>query len=85
MSKSIFSGGHTALVAVLKDARRVAGVSQSELARRVGRTQSFVAVIERGERRVDVVEFHAIAAALEHDPVDLFARVVAAMPEHNEI
>jgi hypothetical protein len=36
-----------------------------------------VAKYERGERRVDVLEFIQIAHALERDPVQLFTEVVA--------
>ncbi|MFT3968157.1 MAG: helix-turn-helix transcriptional regulator, partial [Sphingobium sp.] len=51
--------------------RKKAGVAQAELAARMGRPQSFVAKYELGERRVDVVEFVAVAKALGHDPTDL--------------
>lgn len=40
----------------LVDARRIAGLTQREAAERLGRSQSFVAKSESGERRVDVVE-----------------------------
>ena len=40
----------------LKMARKDAGLTQAEVAERLGRPQSFVAKCETGERRVDVVE-----------------------------
>ncbi|MEO5567493.1 MAG: XRE family transcriptional regulator, partial [Gemmatimonadaceae bacterium] len=41
-----------------------------------GRPQSFVAKYEGGERRIDVIEFIAIARALGADPVGLFREFV---------
>lgn len=37
--------------------RHDASVTQTELAARLGRPQSFVAKVEGGERRIDVLEF----------------------------
>lgn len=85
MPKTVFSGAHSALVEVLVEARKVAGVTQAELARRVGKDQSFVSLIERSQRRVDTLEFYALARALGADPVDLFAAVVARLPSHVSI
>jgi len=42
--------------------------------------QSFIAKYEGGERRIDVVEFIAIARALGADPVKLFRDYVAGKP-----
>jgi transcriptional regulator with XRE-family HTH domain len=49
-------------------ARKTAGLTQRELAKRLRRPQSFVAKYEGGERRVDVVEFIEICRAMETDP-----------------
>ena len=57
-------------------ARVSAGLTQTQLAKRLGRTQSFVATIETGRRRIDVVEFAALAKALDVPAARLFARVV---------
>jgi transcriptional regulator with XRE-family HTH domain len=45
----------------LRKARKEAGSTQVEVARRLGRTQSSVTKAERGERRLDVVELRAFA------------------------
>ena len=58
------------------EARKEAGISQQELARRLKRSQSFIAKIEVGERRIDVVEFIEIARALGREPVDLLAHAL---------
>jgi transcriptional regulator with XRE-family HTH domain len=79
MPKTIFSGGNEAVVAVLRQARADAGLTQAELAQKIGRDQSHVSLIEGSQRRLDLVEFHAIAKALGRDPVELFAAVSAAL------
>jgi transcriptional regulator with XRE-family HTH domain len=58
---------------------QLAGLTQEEVAVRLGRPQSFVAKYEGGERRIDVVEFVAVAQALEQDPRALFATLVQAV------
>jgi hypothetical protein len=43
------------------------------LARRLGRPQSFVSKYERGERRLDVVEFLDVARAMKIDPIQVIS------------
>ena len=59
------------LLAVLKAARKRAGVSQIDLAERLGNTQTFVSKCERGERRIDAVELVEFAEALGVPPLGL--------------
>ncbi len=56
-------------------ARRKAGLTQQDVAKRLQKPQSFVAKYEGGERRLDVVEFLAIVRAIGADPV----RIVRAL------
>ncbi|RFC67524.1 MULTISPECIES: helix-turn-helix domain-containing protein [Mesorhizobium] len=58
---------HTAPVELLIAKREAAGLTQSELAARLGEYQSFVARLESGERRIDVVEFLNLAEILNFD------------------
>lgn len=44
-------------------------MTQAQLAARLGEYQSFVARLESGERRVDVVEFLELSEILDFDPV----------------
>jgi transcriptional regulator with XRE-family HTH domain len=64
MAKTIRSSGHQALCNALVAARATAGLTQAELAARLRCHQSFVARVESGERRVDVVELIVLARAL---------------------
>ncbi|MGO4513192.1 helix-turn-helix domain-containing protein [Bradyrhizobium sp. 2TAF36] len=58
-------------------ARKDAGLTQSALARRLRKPQSFVAKYEGGERRLDVVEFVAVVRAIGRDPVKLLQDLVS--------
>lgn len=71
MGRTLRSPGHLALMAALKQARLDAGLTQTELAERLKRPQSFVAKYENGERRVEVVELVEIATAMGSDPCDI--------------
>ena len=77
MSKTIFGGDHQHLVHVLVEARKAAGLTQTDLADRIGRDQTFVSLIERGQRRVDVIEFISIARAMGSDPLALLQSVLS--------
>ena len=68
MGKSIHSPEHQRLRELLIAARRKAGLTQAQVAEKLGRPQSFVAKYEGGERRLDVIEFLAVARALQADP-----------------
>jgi len=56
----------------LRQARRDAGLTQEEVARRLGKPQSYVSKCESGERRVDVVELAQFARVYEKS-LDFFA------------
>ena len=68
MTKSAFSRKYTRFRRLLADARRAAGLTQVELAKKLGRRQSFISKMETGERRLDVIEFLEVARALKVDP-----------------
>lgn len=68
------------LLKVLVDARRRAGLRQVDLAERLGKPQSFVSKFERGERRLDVVEFLIVARAIGADEMELVRSVARRIP-----
>lgn len=57
--------------------RKEAGVTQEELAARLGRPQPFISTYENGQRRVDLLEFLTILEALRLDPAAVFSAIVA--------
>lgn len=73
MDRSVHTPAYKALLATLIEAREAAGLTQVELAARLGATQSFVSKCERGERRIDVVEFVEFVRAMGAEPVKVFA------------
>ena len=73
MTKSAFSRKQAQLRKVLVQARHDAGLTQVALAKKLGRPQSFVSKFERGERRLDVLEFLEVARALGLDPAHTIA------------
>ncbi len=66
--KTLRSRRHRALCAALKSARKAARLSQEELASRLKTSQTVIARIEIGERRIDVIEFIDFAKVLRLDP-----------------
>lgn len=80
MAKTVFTGYHQQLVEILIDARRKAGLKQSELGAKLGKDQTFVSLIERSQRRIDVLEFYAYARALGEEPVELFTKYINSLP-----
>jgi transcriptional regulator with XRE-family HTH domain len=60
---------------VLVEARKAAGLTQGDLAKKLGRTQTFVSNYERGERKVGVVELILIARGLCTEAPELLARI----------
>jgi transcriptional regulator with XRE-family HTH domain len=53
-----------ALQGVLRESRKKSGLSQLEVAERLGRHQSFVSKYESGERKLDLVELSAVCQTL---------------------
>jgi hypothetical protein len=73
--KSAFGRKYRQFRELLTEARLRAGLTQTALARKLGRHQSFVSKFENGERRLDVIEFLDVARALSLDPVRVIAEL----------
>ena len=78
LRKTLRSRENDALIELVVNTREKAEMTQRDLAAALKRPRSFVSRIESGERRLDVVEFIAVAKALKVDPIDLFTRFVRA-------
>lgn len=74
-----------ALLEALVRARREAGLTQTELAERLRVHQSYVARIEGGGRRVDVIELIVLARALGVSAASLVAEAEAATPSDHRL
>jgi transcriptional regulator with XRE-family HTH domain len=71
MPKSIFSIQQEQLQKLLRQVRVDTGLTQSDLAKRLGQPQSFVSKYESGERLLDLVELRRICKAVGISLVDL--------------
>ncbi|MFA5318426.1 MAG: helix-turn-helix transcriptional regulator [Patescibacteria group bacterium] len=67
MSESIYSKDHKFLIERLKKARQEAGLDQKEIAKLLGKTQSYISKIESGQRKIDVVQLKKIAKIYKKD------------------
>jgi len=72
MARSTHHPNYQTLLTLLRELRERAGFTQLALAENLGNTQTFISKVERGERRIDVVEFMEICEALGVDPVAAF-------------
>lgn len=64
MPSTIYSEEHRQLVALLRELREAAGLTQEELAVRLQRDQPWVSVVESGQRRIDLIELRDVCRAL---------------------
>jgi transcriptional regulator with XRE-family HTH domain len=60
---------------LLIEARKKSGLSQQEVADRLGRPQTYVSRVERGTRQMDLVEFLEIAEAVGFDPAGFIRKL----------
>ncbi|MCK1543480.1 helix-turn-helix transcriptional regulator [Bradyrhizobium sp. 160] len=77
MSRTLQSTRHEALRLFLIEKRKKAGLTQTEVAAKLKRYQSFVASVETGQRKLDVVQLIAFAEAIGFDTREAIKRRVA--------
>ncbi len=73
MPRAIYTKDHNAIVERLKTARLESGLGQVEVAKKLGRTQSYLSKIESGQRRFDVLQLKEFAK-LYKKPLDYFVK-----------
>ena len=71
MPKSIHRPEYTVLCALLREKRLAAGLQQTEVSARLKRRQPFVSDVERGVRRLDLIELQDLAAVYGVDLIEL--------------
>lgn len=81
----VVSADYRAVIDALKEARAEKGLSLREVGRRIGKPPSFLNKIELLERRLDVLEFIALAGAYEIDPHELLDRLLAVVSKTPDI
>lgn len=75
MRKSTHSPEYAEVLKTLVAMRKAAGLTQRDLAQKLNREQSFVWRIEKGERRLDLVEFHWVCEALGCSSTEVYGRL----------
>jgi transcriptional regulator with XRE-family HTH domain len=75
LKKSVHSERYRQLLQKLKRARQRSGLTQAQVAAKMGQPQSFVSKCESGERRIDVLELERFAE-LYRQPLSLFLEPV---------
>jgi transcriptional regulator with XRE-family HTH domain len=76
--RELGSSRHEILRHWLKERRERANLSQQEVVDRIGRGQTFVSAVERGQHRVSVLEFLDFAEAIGFDAAAALRRIKAA-------
>jgi transcriptional regulator with XRE-family HTH domain len=69
--KSTFTEQYRSFCRTLVQARNAAGFTQRQVAARLNKPPSYVARVETGQRRLDVVEFFEFARAIDADPFQI--------------
>lgn len=72
---SVYSEEYQRVITALKNARKARGITQAQLAEALGKPQSFIAKVENGERRLDVVEFVHLARLVGLEPSEIIGRI----------
>lgn len=75
MRKALYERNYAAFTDLLKEERKKAGLTQAKLAKKLRRPQSYVSKYERGDRRLDVIEFLEIARAVGFDPGEVLSKL----------
>ena len=75
MEKTIYTREYGTVLRLLREAREQAGITQVELAKKLKQTQSYVSKIERGDRRIDLIQLRTICQILKTNLRDFVERL----------
>ena len=75
MSRTLDIRRHETLRGFLVGRRKIAGLRQVDLAKRLGRSQSYVSNIEIGQRRIALIELIEWAEATGFDPEEAIVEI----------
>lgn len=82
MPKILYSRHNGVFLAMLRGLRMTRRLRQADLANRLGRGQGLVSKVERGERRLDVIELRDWLAALDTDFIGFMSSLDAQLRLH---
>lgn len=78
--KSLFAPEYVSIVDGLVERRKALGLSQWDMAVRLGEEQSWISKVERKQRRLDAFEYVRFCRVLDLDPGEIMRPIWAAMP-----
>ena len=73
--KSTYTEAYQLLLSSIEKARKESKMTQAEVANKLGQYQSYIAKIENGERRIDLIEFLEIARLISLDPHEMIKNI----------
>lgn len=76
LDKTVGSPGNEALAKLIREKRKQAGLTQTQVAKTLRQRQTWLSHLESGQRRIDVIEFVKLAEALNFDPVEELQKLV---------
>lgn len=71
MTKAIYRSEHDVFLTLLKGRRIKAGLTQAQCSAALGRPQSFISDVERGIRRLDIIQIYDLCKVLKCGFVEL--------------
>lgn len=69
--KTIYQEPYLRLVQALVQARKNAGLTQTQVAEKLSKPQSYIAKVEGADRKLDVMEFVELCEAIHQNPSEL--------------
>lgn len=69
--KTIYQEPYLRLVQALVQARKNAGLTQTQVAEKLAKPQSYIAKVEGADRKLDVMEFVELCEAIHQNPIEL--------------
>lgn len=80
MEKTIYTREYAVVLRLLREARQEAGLTQIELAKKLKQSQSFVTKVERGDRRLDIIQLRTMCETFGLTLAEFVARLERALP-----
>jgi transcriptional regulator with XRE-family HTH domain len=65
IKKTIHAREYHKVISLLRECREAKGLTQKNLADKIGSDQTFISKIEIGERRIDIIELRQICIAMK--------------------
>lgn len=84
MTKSIYRPEYEVFLEILKRKRQSTGLTQVDCSNAIGRPQSFMSDVERGTRRLDIVQTHDLCKILGCSLLDIVREFEEKIQEGNK-